>query len=192
MTTPLRHVATTLVVEDNLALRASLCRAVSNLLSCKVVEAASVAEARDALRDWCPDLLILDVVLTDGTAFDVLALLEESSKAPAVIGISGVAGPEAAFRLAQLGIRRYVQKPIDLPGFEAAIREALEDAPDLKPYLRAAVGRIALHQLEDIVRTTMLNEALARSEGNRRGAARILQVSRQLLQHMLRRTPSSL
>lgn len=180
-----------LIVEDNVALLATLSRAVSEILSCSVTAVGTVADARAALRCSIPDLLILDVALTDGTAFDVLALLEDSSKTPALVGISGVAGPEAAFRLAQLGLRRYVQKPIDLPRFEAVIREALEDAPNLKPHLRAAVGRIPLHQLEEIVRETMLAEALARSEGNRRGAARILQVSRQLLQHMLRKLPTA-
>jgi two-component system, response regulator RegA len=48
------------------------------------------------------------------------------------------------------------------------------------------VGRVPLHELEAEVRHAMLGEAIARAEGSRRGAARLLSVSRQLMQHMLR------
>ena len=65
----------------------------------------------------------------------------------------------------------------------------LAEPPDLTPYVRASVGIVPLQHIEEHVRHTMLQEALARSGGNRRGAARMLKVSRQLLQHMLRKLP---
>ena len=129
--------------------------------------------------------------LGDGTAFDVLSSVKALSPAPVVVALSGRAGPEDAFRLAQLGVRRYVQKPLDLPALEAAIQRAMAEAPDVTPYVRAVVGKVPIQELEELVRSTMLEEALAQSGGNRRGAARLLDVSRQLLQHMLRKLSSA-
>ncbi len=57
---------------------------------------------------------------------------------------------------------------------------------ELAAKIRAAVGRIQIRELEIAVRRTMVLEALRRSNGNRRAAARLLGVSRQHLQHMLR------
>jgi hypothetical protein len=45
---------------------------------------------------------------------------------------------------------------------------------------------MAIHDVEELARGTMVREALARSQGSRTGAARLLRVSRQLLQHILR------
>ena len=107
---------------------------------------------------------------------------------PAFVAMSGVANAGQAFSLAQLGVRSYLTKPITLEEVERALEAALATGPDMTPHVRAAVGRVALKDLERVVRETMLTEALARSEGSRRGAARLLDVSRQLLQHMLRRS----
>ncbi|MBK7861855.1 MAG: hypothetical protein IPJ65_25220 [Archangiaceae bacterium] len=66
-------------------------------------------------------------------------------------------------------------------------RETLERPPDLTPHLRAAVGHLPLHQLEEQVRQTMVGEALGATQGSRSGAAKLLRISRQLLQHILKR-----
>ncbi|MDB4973359.1 MAG: two-component system, response regulator [Myxococcaceae bacterium] len=187
-----RHVHTALVVEDNAALRETLSAALGSLLACQVRNAAGVAECLQVLEHAIPDFILLDVELADGTAFDILEHLQGVVPAPVVVAISGAAGPGESFRLAQLGIRRYVAKPADLTTLESAVRAALAEGPDLRPHLRAAVGTMPMPELEQFVRTTMLEEALGRSRGNRRGAARLLQVSRQLLQHMIRKLPSSL
>ncbi len=110
----------------------------------------------------------------------------ELPAAPVVIAMSGVAGPSESFRLAQLGVRNYLTKPLRLETLEFAINEALQSAPDLTPHVRAQVGHVPVRELERHVRRTMVDEALARADGSRRGAARLLFVSRQLLQHMLR------
>lgn len=180
-----------LVVEDNPSLRNTLCVVLRSLLGCEVIGVDGVASSAKALRSTTPSLVVLDVELGDGDAFDVFSHIMRLTVIPRVVVISGVAGPEQAFRLAQLGVSRYVQKPIDLGCFEQAVTRALAEPPDLTTHLRSAVGQVPLQEFEEHVRSTMLREALARSEGNRRGAARILQVSRQLLQHMLRKLPES-
>lgn len=52
--------------------------------------------------------------------------------------------------------------------------------------LRQTVGHKPLSDVQTEVRAVMLDEALARSQGSRRGAARRLRMSRQLLQYLLR------
>jgi len=179
-----------LVVEDNPALLKTLERTLAGR-GYSVRACGTVAEARRVLREWSPELLVLDVELPDGDAFDVLREASELPAAPVVIAMSGVAGPSESFRLAQLGVRSYLTKPLRLEALELAIDEALHMPPDMTPHVRAQVGHVPVRELERHVRRTMVAEALARAGGSRRGAARLLHVSRQLLQHMLRSTRRS-
>jgi two-component system, response regulator RegA len=181
---PLRSV---LVVEDNLRLAEAVREWVAAKYACQVRTAASLDQCRRLLREDYPDLIVLDVELADSDAFDVLDALDGSSPMPRVVIVSGAARPRDAFRLAQLGVREYLQKPLDTSLLELAIERALTESPLLEPHLRAAVGHIALGEVEALVRQTMVHEALARSSGSRRAAARVLSVSRQVLQHMLRK-----
>jgi DNA-binding NtrC family response regulator len=131
--------------------------------------------------------LVLDVVLPDGRAVDLLDALEDVSPAPCVVAISGAAGPEESFELAARGVRAYIKKPLNLEELEAGVKRALSEPPDLAPHVKSAVGRAPVHEVEQLVRDTMVHEALARGKGNRRRASHVLGISRQLLQHILRK-----
>jgi two-component system response regulator RegA len=134
-----------------------------------------------------PDLLLLDVALPDGRAGDVLDAVRDLSPAPRIIALSGAAGPDESFALAARGVRLYLKKPINLAELEHAVKVALSEPPDLVPHVRSAVGLIPIQDVEEKVRATMVDEALARGKGSRRAAARALGISRQLLQHILRK-----
>jgi DNA-binding NarL/FixJ family response regulator len=142
-------------------------------------------EARAVVLDVDPDAL-LDLVLPDGDAFALLALLERRYPLPRIVAMSGVAGPEQSFRLAQLGVRAFLAKPFDTAALRAAVDDAVSARPDLRPHLRQVVGQRSLREVESEVRGTMLREALARG-GSRRAAARLLRISRQLVQHIIRK-----
>jgi DNA-binding NtrC family response regulator len=180
-----RPVERVLVIEDSRALLRSLQGALAETYR-DVRACRSVGEAESAVADWWPDLVLLDVVLPDGGAHEVLDLLERRHPAPAVIAMSGAAEPAQSFLLATRGVRAYLAKPLRLDRLQAAIRHALEAAPDLLPVLRQTVGHKPLADVQTEVRAVMLDEALARSRGSRRGAARLLSMSRQLLQYLLR------
>ena len=60
-----------LVVEDEALLRWSLVRRLEGV-GHRVLQAGSAAEARAALADGAPDLLILDLSLPDGDGLDFL------------------------------------------------------------------------------------------------------------------------
>jgi two-component system, response regulator RegA len=181
-----RTVDRVLLVEDEGALRQTLERALAPRFG-QVRSAASVREAIEMLASFEPDLLLLDVELGDGTALDVMRAALARDTVPLVVAMSGAASPTETFDLAQLGVRSFVPKPLDLRRLDAVLDEAIANAPDLRAQVRAAVGQRPIHEVEEEVRVTMLREALARAKGSRRGAAKLLAVSRQVIQHMLRR-----
>lgn len=175
-----------LVVEDNPSLLRTLKDALEPRFG-EVRTCSSVAEALRTIDDWLPELLITDYMLPDGDARAILDRALACQPAPLVIAISGEAGPEQSFDLAQRGVRSYLSKPISLDELEQAIAIAIDKAPDLSPHVRQLVGHKSLAGVTSEVRATMLDEALARSSGNVRGAARLLETSRQLLQYLRRK-----
>jgi DNA-binding NtrC family response regulator len=181
-----RAVERVLVVEDNRSLRRTLQGALAERFT-DVRACSTVAEAGALIAEWLPDLIVLDFKLPDGDARQVLDLAELREPAPVVVAVSGEAGPVDTFELAQRGVRAFLVKPLTLDELAQAIDMALETAPALEPHLRQAVGHRGLAEVTEEVREVMIDEALARAAGSRRGAARILDTSRQLLQYLLRR-----
>ncbi|MCP3135962.1 response regulator [Pyxidicoccus xibeiensis] len=173
-----------LLVEDS----ESLARVLEDALRSRaerISHAPTLASARQLLRDEPPDAVILDVSLPDGTSDSLLVDLQAVEPLPHVIAISGSATAEQAFRLAAGGVRAFVPKPLDLARLEAVWQETLSRPPDLIHALRASTGQVPLRDLESVVRATLVDEALAKSQGSVRGAAKLLRISRQLLQHIL-------
>lgn len=174
-----------LIVEDN----PSLARSLAEVLEERdflVKHGPSVRAAKQALEGWVPQLVILDFMLPDGTGLDVLAALAPLRPQPVVVAISGEAGPEESFQLARAGVRCFLRKPFRLQQVRAAVEEAMDATPDPTVEARAAVGKVAIKDLEAEIRRAMVGEALARSGGSVRGAAALLGISRQLLQHILK------
>ena len=175
-----------LIVEDGKELRRTLERALRARFA-DVRSAATVAAAVELLASFRPELLLLDVDLPDGTAMDVMRAAMRGDAVPVAVAMSGRAEPVQSFELAQLGVRAYLQKPLDLASLDETLTEAIARPADLAPHVRAVVGHRQIHEVQEEVRETMLREALGRAQGSRRAAARLLRVSRQLIQHMLRR-----
>jgi len=179
-----RRLRSALVVDDDPVLRAGLAEFLRGQ-GLRVGTAASAADAIAQLRAR-PDLVLLDVRLPDGDAFTVLDYARKLAPAPIQIALSGAASPEDAFRLAQYGVRSFLQKPASLGDIWDAIQSAVEEPPDITPHVQQAVGHLSLRELTTQVRGEAIKEALASARGNRTGAARILQVTRQAVQQMLR------
>jgi DNA-binding NtrC family response regulator len=175
-----------LVAEDDAGLREHLLRLVRDLGARECHGCESVAACVRLLRDVRPTLLILDLELTDGAA---TAALREGAKLdtwPCTLVVSGTASPRAAFELAMLGARGYLDKPASPAELRQALSELASPPPGLEAAVRSAVGAVPFHDMQARMRDTMLAEALARSQGNRSAAARMLRVSRQVIQHLLR------
>jgi DNA-binding NtrC family response regulator len=173
-----------LIVEDNAALRSAIARRIGDW-GARALEAGTAHEAK-ALLAASPDLLIVDLNLPDEPAFAVIEAAAQIWPKPVCVAISGCASPEEAFRLAQLGVRAYVGKPFSLDELQRAVESAYREAPQLETLIAASVGRVPLRQLQEHLRKVMVLQALALSEGSRSETARLLAVSRQAIQQMLR------
>jgi len=175
-----------LIVEDDAALAGSLAAALEeSATECVVCETAAAALAH-VERD-VPELMLLDLKLADGTAMDVLERSAGLSPRPAIIGMSGQAEPYEAFRLHELGVRAFLQKPLDLETVRLTVARVMTTPPDVLPQVRNVVGHLHLKDFEEQVRATFVNEALGRASFSRRAAAKLLGVTRQALQHILKR-----
>ena len=125
-----------LVVEDDRLLAKVLCDNLS-LDGFDVKRAADARSAVNIVRDFAPDLIVLDVMLPDRSGFEVFDTLHQSGRTP-VIFLSA-RGTTAADKLQglRLGADDYVTKPFELQELLARIHAVLRRA-------RAGADRIAL------------------------------------------------
>jgi len=189
-----RRLESVLLAEDDAALRRALAQWVRER-GLQVRETGTVEEARHLLAPP-PDLLLVDVRLADASAFSLLEDVAGLWPRPIVVAMSGCASAEEAFRLARLGVCAYLEKPLSLARLAEAIESArrqadLEDAALLDSLASACVGQLSLREVQEDVRQAMIRQALALSEGSRAGAARLLDVTRQAVQQMLRLDPDA-
>ena len=174
-----------LVVEDDPVQRRGIARVLS-ARGLQVLQAGGTDEAI-ALLSPPPDLVVVDVHLRDDLAFSVLEATAGLWPTPIRIAISGVATAEEAFRLSSFGVRSFLQKPFSAEDLERAIDSAIAEAPDPGPMLADVVGHRSVRDVQAEVRHRMVRQALALSGGSRSAAARLLQVSRQAVQQMMRK-----
>ena len=183
----LRPVERALVIEDDLSLRAAIVRILEGSGDVTISEAGTASEAKRLLVEAPPpQLVIVDVRLPDETAFGILDVATQLSPAPIIVAMSGKASPDEAFQLAQRGVRKYLRKPFSIEELRETIEAARRETPEIQPIISAWVGRVPMRELQQEVRRVMVTEALARTEGSRSGAARLLHVTRQAVQQMLR------
>ncbi len=173
-----------LVVEDDDLLRRSIGKAVRSW-GAEVFEAATVRDGV-ALLERHPDLLVMDVRLGDGTGLDVARAAARTRPIPLMIAISGQALPEEAFQLAQLGVRGYLPKPLSLDDLHATVTAIAHQPVELAAHAAGQVGQEPFQDVQANLRRTMVEQALALSAGSRTGAARLLGVTRQAVQQMIR------
>jgi DNA-binding NtrC family response regulator len=173
-----------LIVEDHKPLRTAIARAARGW-GAAVLEAGTVQEGLALLRH-SPDVVIADVVLPDGDALPIVEEAVQLRPAAAVVAMSGQASADEAFRLAQAGARRYLAKPISLEELTRSVEKALSDPPKLDPFIAAHVGNSTLRQVTGQVRQVMVEQALAKAGNSRSGAARLLDLTRQAVQQIVR------
>lgn len=120
-----------LVVEDNALARAALLRLLAAHADIgEVIEAASLAEARQQIASKGLDLVFLDVCLPDGKGTQFGSELVELTHAPALVYLT--ADPGAAVEAFRQGAFDYLLKPItalDLSRALGRVRQSRHGAP---------------------------------------------------------------
>lgn len=115
---------TLLVVDDEAAARFALVRAFRPLY--RVVEAASVAEARQQIRDAEPSVILLDYTMPGEDGMVLLKELAEAGGERAVIMLTAYGSERIAVEAMKTGAFHYLSKPYDLEELRLVVARAFE------------------------------------------------------------------
>ena len=135
-----------LIVEDETAIR-ELVAFVCEADGMTAVKAADLSEARSALASGRPDLMLLDVMLPDGSGFDLLRAVKQSSDLRDLPVIMLTARGDEADRVAGLdgGADDYVVKPFLPRELTARIRAVLRRSSAGVQPAREERDRVIVH-----------------------------------------------
>lgn len=123
------------MVEDDRLLADVLCDSLA-LNGFKVERAGDANSAVNAARTFVPDLILLDVMLPDRSAFEVFESLHQGGRTP-IVFLSARGETADRLRGLRLGADDYVTKPFELEELIARIQAVLRRS-------RTPVGRIQL------------------------------------------------
>lgn len=121
--------ATLLVIEDEVPLRANLVRILS-AEGYRVIAAADGDEGIRRVREGRPDLVICDILMPLVDGFGVLASLRSQPETAAIpfIFLTASADKEDLARGLRSGANEYVTKPFKIADLLAAVRRRLPPA----------------------------------------------------------------
>src|ERR1043166_1549197 len=132
-----------LIVDDEEAARYGMRRALKNYA---IIEAISVAAARQQLAQMRPDLLLLDINLPGTSGLDYLRELAAKPAAPPVVMITAHGNERTAVEAIKAGAYDYLAKPFEVDELRLVVKNALEAASlkqenaQLRAELKAAQG----------------------------------------------------
>ncbi|HFE48651.1 MAG TPA: sigma-54-dependent Fis family transcriptional regulator, partial [Chromatiaceae bacterium] len=154
-----------LVVDDDAAIVRSLKRVLAGL-GAEVRGVGGVREARLSLSDGCPDAMLTDLQLKDGSGLDLLPDYLSECPHGAFYMITGHGSVDNAVRALRQGARHYFEKPVDplalarrLESDLAGAREHGDLAETLAPYLIFRDAAMA-EALRDVPRFARSREAV--------------------------------
>ena len=119
---------TLLLLDDDNALRTRLGRALESR-GFEVTTAASVAEAREALRSAAPAFAVLDMRLEDGSGLKVVEAIREQREDSRIVMLTGYGAIATAVAAVKAGAVDYLQKPADADDVVKALL-ATGEAPE--------------------------------------------------------------
>jgi DNA-binding NtrC family response regulator len=161
-----RPIDRVLIVEDDAMLRSALRRTLRSRGAHRIEEAATLA-AGQLLLPAGFDLVVLDVRLPDGSGVALAEAAAALQPAPLIIVLSGEASPAEAFRLAQLGVLKFVAKPISLDNLVEAVAFVQDARQRIEVIAKACVGSTDMREVQYGVRQAMVRQALAMSKGTK-------------------------
>jgi len=143
--------------------------------------------ACDRLERQPVELLLLDAALPEGGTFKVIDAAFRMCASPIIIALGERSDDTThVFELARVGVHAYLPRPISAAHVLGCVAEIRGDLAPIRNLLRGYVGRFGLKDIQAYVRQAVVREALARTGGSRRSAARMLGVTRPAVQKFLR------
>jgi DNA-binding NtrC family response regulator len=88
----------------------------------------TITDAKVALENYSPNLMLLDLDLTDGSGFDLLAYIKTNKEVkdlhePDVIIVSAHKGKFDVQKADEYGVHSFMEKPIELEALKQAVAE---------------------------------------------------------------------
>lgn len=105
----------------------------------------TVCEATAALADLCPDVLLVDLALPDGSGFEVIADVRRTSPATEIMVVSLFGGEANLLRALQAGATGYLLKDSLPTDFNSSIRALKAGESPISPSL----ARLLLRRFQD-------------------------------------------
>jgi two-component system, OmpR family, response regulator len=132
-----------LVIEDEPQIGVYLNRLLTQL--CSIVDVVgSVSDATHALENFKYDLTIVDRMLPDGDALDIVMAVSQWTERPAIIMLTAKDAKEDVIDGLNGGADDYLSKPFEPEEFIARVRAVLR-RPRLLPPTALSFGNIELH-----------------------------------------------
>ncbi len=139
-----------LVVDDE----ASIVETVGGVLCDEGYEIETATTGREALTAavaWCPDLIVLDVMLPDCDGLEVARRLRAEGRDPAILFLTALDSVEDRVTGLRVGGDDYLTKPFSLDEVVARVQAILRRT-------RASTGQQALLRVADLVMDTLSHE----------------------------------
>lgn len=115
--------ATVLIIDDDEGIRSTLELHLKS--GFEVVNSAeNLKEGRAAWKSLAPDIVVLDLMLPDGTGLHLLEEMRKAEDESVVIMVTGQHEMEYAVAAMKLGAFNYISKPIDIHELDAALVSA--------------------------------------------------------------------
>ena len=114
-----------LIVDDEPGIRFGI-RDFLETAGLEVEEADCLAAAEKAVREGRPDAVVLDHMLPDGTALDIIGRLKELEPSLPVVILTGHATIDLAVRAVKEGADQFLAKPVELPALLVMLQRLLE------------------------------------------------------------------
>lgn len=132
-----------LLIEDDADIREVLSHHLSRA-SFQVQSAGTVAEGWDAFRTWHPDLVILDLMLSDGHGLDLCRRMRDQDEALGILILTAMADETDQVAGLELGADDYVTKPFRARELVARARAVLRRIRRPLAGSKIRVGRLTL------------------------------------------------
>ncbi|MEO9254744.1 MAG: response regulator transcription factor [Tepidiformaceae bacterium] len=134
--------AKVLVVDDDPAILRAVRRALEGR-DYNIDTADSCATALASVRSFRPEVILLDLVLPDGTGIDVCRALRVDNNVPVIV-LSAVGDDQRKVEALDAGADDYLTKPFSIDELQARIRVALRRSANLSLSTVLHAGPLAL------------------------------------------------
>lgn len=145
-----------LIVEDEELLRTGLA-AFLRVNGFIVEEAGSVTSAREKFASFHPDIVLLDYLLPEGTALDVLPDFRESAPSMPIVVLTGHGTIDLAVSAVKLGADQFLLKPVEFDSLILVLQRALAN----QSYRRRAAAGTRREGYDPFLGSTSLIRTLA-------------------------------